>query len=127
MGLKKVLIVVTTLLVGAMLFDGLYQKDAPLMWLASTDVTYAYVRIILIATLVTLLLSSPPRPTNFRLLLGAIATVLLGSTILLSATYAMAVLDAAVFAEVAVIFMIEALETNTMKVHQLGQEQLSAK
>ncbi|MET0979709.1 MAG: hypothetical protein ABWX90_00440 [Candidatus Saccharimonadales bacterium] len=127
MRLKNVLIVATALLISAMLYDGLYQKDAPLMWLASTDSSYAYIRAALIALLVTLLLSSPPRSLHFRVSLAAIAAALLVSVVWLSASYAVGVVDAVVFAEVAVIFMIEALETDVAKVRRLGFAKLSAK
>lgn len=127
MRLKNVLIVATALLISAMLYDGLYQKDAPLMWLASTDSSYAYIRAALIALLVTLLLSSPPRSLHFRVSLAAIAAALLVSVVWLSASYAVGVVDAVIFAEVAVIFMIEALETDVAKVRRLGFAKLSAK
>jgi hypothetical protein len=127
MGLKHVLIVATTLLIGAMLFDGLYQKDAPLMWLASTDINHAYIRTSLIALLVTLLLSSPPRSLHFRLCIGTVAAALLGSVVWLSATYAMGLVDAVVFAEVAIIFMIEAFEASSITARPLGSKELSAK
>lgn len=127
MGLKNVLIVATTLLISAMLYDSLYQVDAPLMWLASTHVSYVYIRSILIALLVALLVSSPPRSLHFRLLLGIVAATLLGGVTWLTAAYVIGFLDAVIFAEVAVIFMIEALEIDTVKVRQLAVTQLPAK
>lgn len=127
MGVKKLLIIATMVLVCAMLFDGLYQKDAPLMWLASTTVNYAYMRAALVAVLLVLLVSSPPRSVNFRIFLAGFATALFASTLLLSYWYAIALLDAIVFLEVAIICMIEALEANPMRVRNLGYNYTFAK
>lgn len=110
MSVKRLLIIMTMLLVGMMLFDGLYRPDAPLMWLASTTMNYAYMRIALIVVLLSLLVTSPPRSSHFRLFLAAFSTALGLSTIMLSYGYAIGLLDAIIFLEVAIIFMIEALE-----------------
>jgi hypothetical protein len=120
MGVKKLLIVITTFLVSAMLFSGLYQPDAPLMWLASTSIYYAYMRAALIIVLVTLLVTSPPRSGYFRLFLAAFSSALAISTILLSYWYAISLLDAVIFIEVAIIFMIESLEASTADVKKIS-------
>ena len=120
MGIKRLLIITTVLLVGAMFFDGLYQKDAPLMWLAATTVNYAYMRAALIAVLVMLLVTTPPRSINFRIFLAAFSSALFIGTILLSYGYAIALLDAVVFIQVSIICMIEALEVNPAYVRKLG-------
>jgi hypothetical protein len=126
MGVKRLLIVATGILVSAMLFDGLYQKDSPLMWLASTDVNYAYMRVALIAVLIALFVSSPPRSVNFRLFLAVFAAALFGSTVWLSATYEINALDAIIFTEISIIFMIEALEANPESASYLDQNASSA-
>lgn len=120
MGVKKLLIIATTFLVCAMLFDGLYQKDAPLMWLASTTINYAYMRMALIVVLIMLLVTRPPRASYFRSFLAGFSSALFISTILLSHWYVIELLDAIVFLEVAIICMIEALETNPVRVQKLG-------
>lgn len=120
MGVKRLLILITTFLVSAMLFSGLYQPDAPLMWLASTTSNYAYMRVALIAVLLTLLVTEPPRSGYFRIFLGAFSAALAISTITLSYWYAIGILDAIVFIEVAIIFMIEALEANVGDVKKVS-------
>lgn len=112
--MKKLLIAALIFLLGAMFIDGLYHKDAPLMWLASTSVEYAYIRVALIAALLTLLFSSPPRSAAFRTFLMAFAGVIGLSTVLMSIFYAVPLLDAVVFIEVAIILMIEALESDVL-------------
>ncbi|MDB5168342.1 MAG: hypothetical protein JWO55_600 [Candidatus Saccharibacteria bacterium] len=120
MGVKRLLIVITTLLVCAMLFSGLYQPDTPLMWLASTSIYYAYMRAALIVVLVTLLVTSPPRSGYFRLFLAAFASALAISAIHLSYWYAISLLDAVIFIEVAIIFMIESLEASADDVKKIS-------
>jgi hypothetical protein len=117
--MKKLLIITTMLIVLAMLFDGMFYKDAPLMWLASTSLNYAYMRIALLAVLLTLLVTSPPRSQYFRIFLAGFASALCLSTVWLSYWYAINLLDAVIFIEVAIIFMIEALESSPEKASQI--------
>ena len=118
--MKQVLIVTTILLIGAMLFDGLYNPDSPLMWMASTAVAYAYVRLGLIVILLGLLAFRPPRSLYGRIFLVVAAVVLCSSTIVLAGLYEVAFLDALIFIEASIIFMIEALETDQLNIRQLG-------
>jgi hypothetical protein len=127
MGVKKLLIIATTFLVGAMLFDGLYQPEAPLMWLAATTVNYAYMRAALIVVLVMLLVTTPPRSVHFRTFLAAFSSALFIGTIVLSYGYVIELLDAIVFIEVAIICMIEAVEANPVRVQKLGYNYTLAK
>lgn len=118
--MKKLLIITTMLIVLAMLFDGMFYKDAPLMWLASTSLNYAYMRIALLAVLLTLLVTSPPRSQYFRIFLAGFASALCLSTLWLSYWYAINLLDAVIFIEVAIIFMIEALESDPEKASNIA-------
>lgn len=127
MGVKRLLIIATTFLVGAMLFDGLYQKDAPLMWLASTTINYAYMRAALVVVLLMLLMTSPPRSVHFRTFLAAFSSALFIGTVLLSQWYVIGMLDAVVFIEVSIICMIEAIEANPARVRKLGYNYTLAK
>ena len=117
--MKQVLIITTTLLIGAMLFDGVYNPDSPLMWLASTATAYAYVRLGLIVILLGLLAFRPPRSFHARVFLGSVAGILGLSTLILVGQYNIEFLDAIVFMEVAIILMLEALETGQQTARQL--------
>jgi hypothetical protein len=119
MGVKRLLITITILLVGAMLFSGLYQPDAPIMWLAATTENYAYMRAALIIVLLTLLVTNLPRSGYFRVFLAAFSVALGISTILLSYWYAIGLMDAIIFIEVAIIFMIESLEAGNERVKKI--------
>lgn len=127
MGTKSLMIIVTTLLVGTMLFSGLYQPESPLMWLAATTINYAYMRAALIVVLLTLLITNPPRSGYFRIFLMAFSTALGVSTILLSYWYAIGILDAIIFIEVAIIFMIESLEASVEDVKKVSFKYTLAK
>ena len=118
--MKQVLIITTTLLIGAMLFDGVYYPDSPLMWLASTAVIYAFIRLGLVVILLGLLAFRPPRSFQARVFLGSVASVLGIVTLVLVGQYNIAFLDAIVFIEVAIILMIEALEADQLTVRQLA-------
>lgn len=118
--MKQVLIITTILLIGAMLFDGVYYPDSPLMWLASTATAYAFIRLGIISILLGLLAFRPPRSLQTRVFLGSAASVLGISTIILLGRYDIAFLDAIVFIEVAIILMIEALETDQQTIRQLA-------
>jgi hypothetical protein len=118
--MKQVLIITTTLLIGAMLFDGVYNPNSPLMWMASTATAYAYVRLALIVILLGLLAFRPPRSFLGRIFLTVVGLGLVSSTLVLVGQYDIAFLDAIVFVEVSIIFLIEALETDQLTLRQLG-------
>lgn len=118
--MKQVLIVTTILLIGAMLFDGMYNPNSPLMWMASTAVVYTYVRLGLIVILLGLLAFRPPRSLYGRIFLVVAAAGLSSSTIILAGLYEVAFLDALIFIEASIIFLIEALETDQLSIKRLG-------
>ncbi len=93
---------------------GLYFPNDPVMWIASTTTQYESLRGVLIALLLVLLFSHPPRALLFRWFIGALAAGLLLATISSLLSYSMKLLDAVVFVEIAIIFGIEALEEKTV-------------
>jgi hypothetical protein len=109
--MKKLLILGTAVLTTALLINGLFYPESPLMWLASHSVAYSIVRAALLVILVALLLSNPPRAMLFRLFLAACAASLGIATIALLMTFEMNIIDAIVFMEIGIIFAIEALES----------------
>ncbi|MDB5187066.1 MAG: hypothetical protein JWM07_538 [Candidatus Saccharibacteria bacterium] len=127
MGVKRLMIIITTLLVSAMLFTGLYQPDAPLMWMATTTVNYAYMRAALVVVLLTLLITHPPRSGYFRIFLAAFSGALAISAVVLTYWYAIGLLDAIIFLEIAIIFMIEALEASVEDVKKISFKYTLAK
>ena len=110
MTVSKSLIVATFLLVAVLLVGGVYFPTNPLMWFAGTSDVYQVIRGVILALMVALFLSRPPRSIIFRVLLGVSAAALLAVPIFGVLTYQIGAVDAVVFTEVAIILAIEALE-----------------
>ena len=110
MTVSKSLIVATFLLVAVLLVGGVYFPTNPLMWFAGTSDVYQVIRGVILALMVALFLSRPPRSIIFRVLLGVSAAALLAVPIFGVITYQIGAVDAVVFTEVAIILAIEALE-----------------
>lgn len=55
---------------------GLLAPDNSVMWLASTSLNFAILRAVLIITLLTLLVTNPPRNVYMRIFIGIISTFL---------------------------------------------------
>lgn len=108
--MKKFLITATIVFMAALLFSGIYNPTSPLMWLANTSVTYAYIRGGIIAILLVLLFTDPPRSVHFRLAIGAFSVLLFSIATYLTFNFGMGMTDGLSFVEVAVVCGIEALE-----------------
>lgn len=98
----------TLLLLGAIFF-----KENSIIWLASTSELYTVLRSSLIAVVLSLLLTKPPRGMAFRIFLGLAAVLVGGSTIGLTYTNNMNFLDTLVFMQASVLFLLAALETKS--------------
>lgn len=108
--MKRFIIAGTIALLAAITVGTTLWHDTLLQAFASSDLLLQGVRVALIGLLVGLLLTSPPRSIEFRIVLAAMSIVLgLGalSTLL---QYSLPLLDSLVFIEIAIIFAIEAIE-----------------
>lgn len=110
--MKRLIITGTIALVAAMLIGPHINNDALFSELWSSQLAYDAIRVALIATLLMLVFSKPPRSTHFRALLSVMAVVLLASAPAMLLHYQMKLLDAVVFVQIAIIFAIEAAETS---------------
>jgi hypothetical protein len=110
--MKHLIIAGTIALVAGMLVGPHVNSDALFAELWSSTLEYDIVRVILIATLLGLVFSKPPRSTSFRALLGVMAGILVASAAAMLLQYQMKLLDVVVFVQVAIIFLIEAAETS---------------
>lgn len=110
--MKRTLIVGTILLTAALLFGAVYYPNFPLMWLAGTTVSYEIIRGVLLAALIAVLVSKPPRSPYVRYFLGGVATSLamVAGVMVLNDTGH--IIDVIVFIESAIILALEALETS---------------
>ncbi len=119
--MKKAIIVGTIMLTASLLIGGAYYPDFPLMWMAGTTNEFQLVRAGLMVILTILLFSNPPRMLAVRFGIAAAAVVLGFATVQLLSAYQLNLFDAIVFAQIAIIFGIEALESPqkyTVNLHQ---------
>lgn len=118
MNTSKTLIGLTLVFVTTLLVGGLMYPESLLMAFAGVGVTFTVLRIVMIALLVGLLLTNPPRPHMFRTMLGVWAVALAVTAGQLLMNYQIHMLDAILFIEVAIIFGAEALEMNPAKANK---------
>lgn len=111
--ISKLMIGLTLVLVGILLIGGIYYPGSLMMAFAGTSTAYLVLRIVIMALLIGLLVTNPPRSRLFRTMLAvwAVALAVLAGQLLLS--YQIFLLDAIVYIEVAIIFGTEALEAKT--------------
>jgi hypothetical protein len=80
------LVLLLSLLGTAILFSfGLTDPNSPVVWLASTSMNFAALRLIMMLVLAALLVTHPPRNTYLRILVGTFSVALAGWS--LAATY----------------------------------------
>lgn len=110
--MKHLIIAGTIALIAAMLIGLHINSDALFSELGSSTLEYDIIRVTLIATLLGLVFSRPPRSTSFRALLSVMGAILVTSAAVMLLHYQMRLLDAVVFIQVAIIFAIEAAEAS---------------
>ena len=118
MNTSKTLIGLTLVFVTTLLVSGLMYPESLLMAFAGVGVTFTVLRAVMIALLVGLLLTNPPRSHTFRTMLGVWAVALAVTAGQLLMNYQIHMLDAILFIEVAIIFGAEALEMNPAKANK---------
>ena len=118
MNTSKTLIGLTLVFVVTLLISGLMYPDSLLMAFAGVGVTFTVLRAVMIALLVGILLTNPPRSHLFRTMIGVWAVALAVTAGQLLMNYQIHMLDAVLFIEVAIILGAEALELNPAKVNK---------
>lgn len=101
---------------GWLLATGVLLPDSFVMSFASTGVIHSVLRGIVILGLIVVLVSRPPRSARVRLLLGAASTMLIVGSCVSIVNYQIGVLDIVLYAQVAIILAIEAIEIQTAPV-----------
>lgn len=122
--MKKILIGSTLLFATALLVCGLYFEEYPLMWFASTDIDYAYIRGLIVAALLVVVISRPPRRFLVRFALMVAAGALFISTLSMVFNYTIQILDAVLCIEVAIILAIESLEVGLPRMHTVKLQRI---
>ena len=83
------------------------------MLLANNGVFDSGLRVGILAALITVFVSSPPRALYFRIFLGATSTIVLIASFVLMADYHIGILDALLYLLVSIVLALEALEYET--------------
>lgn len=108
--MKKIIIAGTMIFLVAVMMGTAFTQDILLQAFASSDNTVQILRAVLVVFLGALLLTSPPRSVYFRYALGATAALIGTVALGMFASDRMLALDALVFIETVIIFVIEAIE-----------------
>lgn len=93
-----------------LLLGGLFFQDNVIMWLAATSELYAVIRGALIAVLLSLLFTHPPRSMAFRTFFGVVSVASSGLTLSFTYMNMMNFLDSLLFLAAGVLFALAALE-----------------
>jgi hypothetical protein len=88
------LVLLLSLLGTAILFSfGLTNPDSPVVWLASTSMNFAALRLVMMLVLAALLVTHPPRNVYLRMFVGGLAIVLAGWSLMATYENEMKLLD----------------------------------
>ncbi len=110
----KTTIVIVAAALTTVLATSIFHLENGIHYFISMSAVYNAVREGALLVLVSLLFIKPPRSILMRLFLGATGIMLHIGSVYLLLGYAMNLVDAFVFMAVAVVFMVEALEPQTI-------------
>jgi hypothetical protein len=108
--MQKLLIVGSTIMAAILLVGGLYFPNEFIMWMASTSLTFAVTRGVIILALLGLLFTHPPRKVWFRMLLSILAVSQISWALAEINSGSIHILDAMLLLNTGIIFAIAALE-----------------
>jgi hypothetical protein len=125
--MSKLVLALTLLGISILLVFGLVDPNNPVMWLASTSANFTLLRLALIATLIALLVTNPPRNLYLRAFVGAFSLTLALWSI--SATYQnqMKFLDSMAILQVSIVSALAVLERRIEEVEVFVRPKKRAK
>ena len=97
-----------------LLVTGLIAPDSITMSFASSGIIHTILRGGVLIMLIGAFMSSPPRSSLFRVLLGAMSTTVLIVSFVLMSGYQIGILDALLYLLVSIVLALEALEFDTV-------------
>ena len=71
----KVMLVLSFIGIGFLFLVGLFDPNSPVMWMASTTENYTLLRLGLMAVLLLLIVTNPPRNVYLRSIVGLLSLV----------------------------------------------------
>lgn len=121
------LIILFSLLAVAILFAlGMTDPNSPAMWLASTSINFAFLRLVLMAVLASLLVTHPPRNVYMRMVIGAFATILAGWALWATYENTMKLLDTMVLLQFSISAGLDVLESEYLVPAETEEERLES-
>lgn len=109
--MKRIIIAGTIAFLAAITVGTTFVHDPLLQAFIASDLLSQTVRLVLIGLLTVLFFTAPPRSIEFRTALGFASGLLSIGVAIMMSQYSIALLDALLFVEVAIIFALEALES----------------
>lgn len=98
------------------MFGGaIVEPQSPLFWVASSSVTYEYIRVAIMGALAILLFTRPPRRTWARALTGSIAVVTVVWAIQQTYSYHMLPFDTLSIVGASIAIIVTILEVDTVE------------
>jgi len=123
---KHVLAAGSIVIAAWLLWSSITQPDGFVMSFAAGGVYHGVLRTIIIAALIAVLFSRPPRSMQFRVALGVASSLIIGGACLSMIDYQIGVLDAILYLQVAIILAIEAIENQKAPVRLSPQQSINS-
>lgn len=115
-GSKQLIVFGSIILTSALLVGGVTGSDTMLASFIGTNVLDTVLRAIILAGLITVLVTHPPRPYYLRLVLGALSSIVLIGAFAGMADFHIGILDAVLYLLVSNILAMEAIEDKSAPV-----------
>lgn len=115
MSVKTFITGATVGLIVLILVFSVAHSTSPLLWFVDTSEVYTFLRLVIVAMLVGLLVTTPPRSKLLRSSFGALAMLLMAVVVSQVLAYQIHLIDVIIFTEVAIILGIEALEASYVR------------
>lgn len=113
---KQVITAGSILMALWLLGSSIMQPDGFVMSFAAGGAVHGVLRGLIVGALLAVLLSRPPRSMPFRIVLGAVSSVVLAGACVSMMDYQIGILDAILYLQVSIILAIEAIENQTAPV-----------
>lgn len=115
-GSKQLIVLGSIVLTGTLLAGGTVGSDTMLASFIGTNVLDTVLRVVILAGLVTVLVTRPPRPYYLRVALGVLSSIILIGAFAGMADFHIGILDAVLYLLVSNILAMEAIEDKTAPV-----------
>jgi hypothetical protein len=113
---KHLIALLSMIMAGWLFVLGIISPDGFIMSFSSAGLVHTLLRATVVTGLIIVLLSRPPRSIATRIFLGALSAVLTAGSLAAMVDYQIGFLDIALYGEVAILLLLEAIEKQTSAV-----------